>query len=138
MSKYPRGTRNCLDLLPQSKGFESFLDLAAAYNLKSCVNLKVTQQRTTKSLTASLLRSVLPYENCSVKSGLPLPSVEIVSFLLDSGGGSESTVRSSKCLGEYSPLCGKHQRPTRIQWRISSCRSYRWARISKYEGLAVQ
>lgn len=74
-------------LHPSLLGFPTFLELAATYNLKSYVHLKISLQTGERARDAStaLLRYMLPDRDCHVKYGLPLPEVEMVSTLLHLG-----------------------------------------------------
>lgn len=74
------------DILRFAKGFPTFLEMAAVYDLKGYVRLTVgSYEFGFEKLATTLLNYILPFEDCHVSDGLPLPSLEMVLLLLNLG-----------------------------------------------------
>lgn len=77
-----------VEFLPMAKGFPDFLKVATLYGLQGYITAKVTScqdQSKAKELATALLRSLLPNDDCLARGGLPFPTVDIVTLLLDLG-----------------------------------------------------
>jgi len=74
-------------LYPSLKGFPNSLEIAALFNLRAYMSARIYQdaEEKTKRMATDVLRYLLPDIDCHVKYGIPLPSIEMVSFLLQLG-----------------------------------------------------
>jgi hypothetical protein len=117
------------EVLPGARGLDfNFIDFATAYGQESYIEEKIRQQQDKSQMlfrASRLLGHLLPPVDRYVKSGLPFPSIEMVSILLkyiatstDRNGIqhalerpwgnlihyiSKMTLRSSDSLKEYDP-----------------------------------
>jgi hypothetical protein len=87
MDPYLRGTSPYMnEILRFAKGFPTFLEIAAVYDLKGYIRQTVSSYGFGfEKLATTLLNYILPLEDCHVSDGLPLPSLEMVLLLLNLG-----------------------------------------------------
>jgi len=78
------------------RGFPNMFEVAALFDLRNylCSKFQQFTEEKSQEMATDVLRYLLPERDCHVKFGIPLPSLEMVSFLLRLGADPNERGRS--------------------------------------------